>query len=276
MVLIIAHRGFSGKYPENTLLAIRKAVEFDVDWVEIDVHLSKDQQAIVMHDLKLNRTTTGNGKIKKKTLEEIRTHTVKKGNQHIPTLEEVFPLITGRVKLNIEVKNLISALKVIKLIQAYNMQDKVIFSSYSVSAIRLVKHKLPSVKTALVFYSSDKPKKDLLINFLSKLSFRITHLFVIKAAEFAKVDYIHLAYPFATKRFVKKLKKKGYSVNVWAVNTPPLMRKLIKNGADGIMTNYPNRLKRVLAEKPRRKKKLLKRISLRKIRVLRKLRKKKK
>lgn len=278
MVINIAHRGFSGRYPENTLLSIRKAIELGADWVEIDVRLTKDNQVVVIHDPKLGRTTTGNGKVANKTLAEIKKHRTKKGRHQILTLEDIFPLIKDDVKLNIEIKGFRPAWKVAELVRKHRMEDKVIISSGSLSALKIANIELPRVKKAYVFYVSPYPKHDPLVILISKLSFNVTHLLVLKAMEFTKSDYLHLNYSFATKKFLKKLKSRGYKTNVWAVNTKPLMRKLIKNGAHGIFTNYPDRLKAVLAEKPKKKKKFLGKISLKKIKkikVLKKLAKKK-
>jgi glycerophosphoryl diester phosphodiesterase len=275
LVLNIAHRGFSGRYPENTLMSIRKAIDMGVDWIEIDAHLTKDNQIVVIHDPSLRRTTTGNGKVANKTLAEIRKQKTKKGRHNIPTLEEVFALINSDVKLNIEIKGFRPTWKVAELVRKHNMQDKVILSSGSISAMKIAQIELPAVKRAYVFYVSPNPKHDPLVILLSKLSFNVTHLLVLKAAEFSGANYVNLNYSFASRKFIKKLKSRGYKVNVWSVNTKPLMRKLVKNGADGIFTNYPNKLKAVLAEKPKKKKKLLGKISLKKIKVLKKLAKKK-
>lgn len=257
MVSIIAHRGFSGKYPENTLLAIRKAVELGVDWVEIDVWLSLDQRIIVIHDKKLSRTTNGKGKIMWKTLREIRKYHTKKHKQQIPVLEEVFPLITRGTELNIELKNMWLAWPVAQLIKKHKMQDKVLVSSGSISALRIVKQVIPSLRTAYIFYISNNQRLNYFITSISKLTFRLTQYIVLFLAKFANVNNVHLSYPFATKYFIKNLHKKGYVVNVWTVNTKALMKKLIKRKADGIITDCPNKLKQVLREKPKTKRGLI-------------------
>ena len=249
MVLNVAHRGFSGKYPENTLLAFRKAIEMGVDMIETDVRLSRDFQAIIIHDPKFNRTTNGQGRISSKNLSEIRTFRTKERNQPIPTLEEVFPLIRGNTKLIVELKGFMPAWKVAALIKKHNMQNKVIVSSGSVMGLRIVKNEIPNIQIGFSFYVSDNPKRDPIVTLLLKMSFKITHLLVIKLAEFTNARYINLFYGFSTRKFIRKLKSKGYVVTAWNVNTSPLMKKLIKNGIDGIYTNYPDKLKRLLSQK---------------------------
>jgi glycerophosphoryl diester phosphodiesterase len=248
MVLNIAHRGFSGKYPENTLLAIRKAVELGVDFVEVDTWLSVDHCVFVIHDDNLNSTANGKGSVTRKTCEQIRKYRIRKGGHKIPLLEEVFPLIRNKTKLNIEIKNVITAKPVADLIKKNKMQNKVIVSSGSVLALQVIKKEIPSIKTAYIFFVSHYPKWDYFVTSIAKLSFKLTHLYVMMLAKSAKVDYVNLSYPFSTKKFIKKLHKNGFKVGLWTVNTKPLMKKLIKNGADGIITNHPDILKNVIAQ----------------------------
>jgi glycerophosphoryl diester phosphodiesterase len=255
VVEIFAHRGFSGKYPENTLLAIRKAVELGVDWIEVDVWLSLDHNVIVLHDKRLNRTTNGKGTVIWKTVDEIKKYKVKNGNQHVPVLEEVFELVKKRsTKVNIEIKNMWAAKPVVELIKKHGMQSKVMVSSGSVNALRIIKKELPSVDTAYLFFITPNTKWNIFVTSLFRLSFRLTHFWVLVHARKSGVQYIHLSYPFATKAFIKKLHKQGYKVNVWTVNTPLLMKKLIKSNVDGIITNHPDKLKRLLIRKKKPKK----------------------
>jgi glycerophosphoryl diester phosphodiesterase len=248
MVLNIAHRGFSGKYPENTLIAIKKAIELGVDFVEIDVWSSIDRRVIVMHDNKLNRTTNGNGLITMKTAEQIRKYYIKKGRHKIPLLEEVFQLIKKGTGLNIELKSIWAARPVAELIKEHKMQDKVIVSSGSILALQIIKNETPSIKTAYIFFVSKNPRWGYLVTLIAKLSAPLTHFYVSMVAKSAKVDYVHLSYPFSTRKFIKKLHNKGFKVNVWTVNTKALMKQLVKHKADGIITNRPDVLKKIVKE----------------------------
>ena len=259
MTQVIAHRGFSGKYPENSLLSIKKAVDLGVDWVEVDVWLSLDHRVFVFHDRKLDRNTDCTGRIMWKTYSDIRKCCLKGTNRKIPVLEEVFPLIKKGTKLNIEIKSMWAAKPVAELIEEHNMKKKVMISSNDVKALRLMKSEIPEIKTALIFTNSPSMRKDAFMISMAKIFFTITQSLILFLAKSAKVDYVHIVYPFATKQFVKRLHKKGYKVNVWAVNTRALMKKLIKNGVDGIISNYPDRLKRVIKKvnnKPKRKKRI--------------------
>src|SRR4051794_23137839 len=101
--LNVAHRGASAYEPENTLRAFEKAIELGADMSEIDLHLSKDGELIVMHDYSVDQTTNGHGAIKEMTLEEIKRLDAGQGEQ-VPTLQEVIDLVRGRNGLYIELK----------------------------------------------------------------------------------------------------------------------------------------------------------------------------
>ena len=111
MSKIFAHRGFSGKYPENTMLAFEKAVELGVDGIELDVHLTKDNELVIIHDEDIKRTCDGEGLVKDMTLEELKKFDASAtfrgvyGFNAIPTLREYFELVKDTsVITNIELK----------------------------------------------------------------------------------------------------------------------------------------------------------------------------
>ena len=114
-----AHRGFSGKYPENTLLAFSKAIEEGVDGIENDVHLTKDGVLVVMHDELVDRTTNGKGYIKDKTYEELAqldaSYIFKEyGPQKVPTLREYLELVKDTdIITNIELKPVSLSIRVL-------------------------------------------------------------------------------------------------------------------------------------------------------------------
>ncbi|MBW2991224.1 hypothetical protein KY348_05990 [Candidatus Woesearchaeota archaeon] len=258
MTRIIAHRGFSGKYPENTLLAVKRAVDIGADWVEVDARLSKDNQFVLMHDKKLNRTTNGKGRVSGKTFQNIKKFQIKKRNLSIPSLEEVLEVINkNRPKINIEIKTWRAALPLVKLIKRHKIKNKVVVSSGSITALKIVRNETPSLKTAYLFFNSNYPKWDYFATSIAKLSFKLTHFMILFVAKSAEVDFVNISYPFATKRFIKKLHKRGYKVNVWTVNTKALMKKLIKRKVDGIITDHPDKLKKLLKKKPKPRRRLI-------------------
>jgi glycerophosphoryl diester phosphodiesterase len=99
----IAHRGYPAKYPENTLTAFQAAYELDFTHLELDVHLSKDGEPVIMHDYAIDRMTDGKGFIRDYTTEQLKRFLVK-GTESIPTLEEALNLLKGKMNILIELK----------------------------------------------------------------------------------------------------------------------------------------------------------------------------
>src|SRR5580700_6515840 len=124
--LIIAHRGFSSRYPENTLASVDAALQLGVDFVEIDVQETGDGELIVFHDYRLNRICGGRGRVRHKTLAEIQQL-----NPQVPTLREVLTTCRGRTRVLIEIKRA-DPRKVAELIAKLHMEREVIVFALSV------------------------------------------------------------------------------------------------------------------------------------------------
>jgi len=158
MSKIFAHRGFSGKYPENTMLAFEKAVEIGVDGIEMDVHLTKDNELVIIHDEDIRRTCNGEGLVKDMTLEELKkfdasaTYTGVYGINPIPTLREYFELVKDtEIITNIELKTGIFEYptiekRVIDMIYEYGLQDKIILSSFNHFTVKRCEEHAPEIK----------------------------------------------------------------------------------------------------------------------------------
>lgn len=140
---IWAHRGCSQMYPENTLLAFEKAMNIEgLAGIELDIQLTKDEEIVVIHDERVDRTTEGIGYVKDYTLKELkRFHIYADENrtQHIPTIEEVLDLVEPKLKagmrLNIELKNSVYPYtgmeeKITGIIQKRNLENAVIYSTF--------------------------------------------------------------------------------------------------------------------------------------------------
>ncbi|MEO0143058.1 MAG: glycerophosphodiester phosphodiesterase family protein [candidate division WOR-3 bacterium] len=104
MIEIIGHRGARGIEPENTIRSFKKAIELKVDYIECDVHLTKDGHIVLIHDHTLDRTTNGTGYVNDYSFDAIRKLDAGKGEK-IPTLQELIDLIKGKVKAHIELKD---------------------------------------------------------------------------------------------------------------------------------------------------------------------------
>ncbi len=228
---IIAHRGASGYAPENTLAAFNRAVKMGADAVELDVQLTLDEQVVVIHDPTLERTTDFTGNVCDFYLKDLQKadagswFSEEFRNERIPTLQEVLDTAKGRLRLNIEIKDTEEHLTVVENVVRIlkdNEFDQVVISSFSKDIIELVKEKNPSMETGYLF------------------EFKLLkHVFE------GNWDYLCSSHTLANEEFVRKAREAGKKVFVWTVNKPHEMNKMIGLGVDGIITNYPDILKKM-------------------------------
>ena len=237
--LNIAHRGFSGKYPENTMIAFEKAVEVGCDGIETDVQFTKDKVAVICHDETIDRTSDGSGFISQYTYKELLNMNfgVKFGNEFkntkIPTLDELLAYVkeTG-IYLNLELKNSIVLYEgleemVIKKIYDYDLSNNVILSSFNHYSMVKCKSIDAKIKTGLLYEAGlYKPEK---------------------YAEYVGCDALHPHFlSVIHKSIVEGIKSKDFFINTYTVNDEKYMKILIDLGIDGIITNYPDKLKSLL------------------------------
>ena len=230
-----AHRGASGDFPENTLLAFLEGIKAGATGIE---HKSKDNQLVVIHDEDVERTLRGKGLVQDFMLEELQALKTRKllfqtvDNCNVPTLEKVFKLIKQHsVILNIELKTdeihyVGIEEDVISLIHQYGLVDQILISSFNPESIRICKELDERIKTGLLY---DEPIEN-----------------VIEFAKVLKADAIHPNLRWVSEDLIKEAHANGILVNVYTVNSPSYMRKLIQAGVDGIFTDYPALLDEIL------------------------------
>lgn len=237
---VFAHRGFSGTAPENTMAAFEKALAAQADGIELDVHLSRDGHLIVMHDEKVDRTTNGSGWIKDLTLAELKR--LDNGswfgkdyeNETIPTLAEVLERVKdSNLIVNIELKNTLvpySGLeqKVIREVERFRMEDRVILSSFRHDSLQVVKKMNPSIQVGALY------------------SYGMVDPWVY--AGYVGVDAIHPHFLAATNDVIAGCHQHGIKVHPYTVNEEKEWKRLIRAGADAIITNFPDRLRQLLSD----------------------------
>lgn len=235
-----AHRGASGDYPENTLLAFKEGIKRGGNGIELDVHKTKDSELVVIHDEDVERTMQSKGLIKDLTLAEIRQLKCKKAlfanheECRIPTLDEVLKLVKDQeIVVNIELKTDVISYSgieedVIKLIQHYGIKNKTLISSFNPQSLKKCKEIDSTIKTGFLYY---QPMDD-----------------VIQYAKVLQVDAIHPGLNGVTEDLIIQAHKNQLKVNVYTVNSPTHMRRLIDAGVDGIFTDYPKLLTEILEE----------------------------
>lgn len=230
MCKIFAHRGYSGKYPENTMIAFKKALECGVDGIELDIQLTKDGEVVIIHDETIDRTTTGKGFVIDYTYEELEKFDASfkfkdLGFNKIPTLREYFQLVKDYdIVTNVELKTGINEYlgieeKVWELIKEYNLEEKVIISSFNHFSVMRMKKIAPQLKYG--FLSED---------------------WIIDAGKYTHshgVQCYHPRFNNLVPNVIKELKKYNLEINTWTVNLEEDMRYLYSNNIDVIITNYP-------------------------------------
>jgi len=233
-VLNIAHRGSSGTHPENTLSAFLAAADDGAQMCELDVQATRDGAVVVIHDDTVDRTTDGHGAVAKLTLEEIcRLDASFKFPQHrgerIPTLDEVLRATRGKLALNIEIKEGAVERQVCELMRAHDAIATSMVSSFEWRALEAVRAIDADIRIGLLA----EKNRDTLID----------------AAVAMKAYAVNPRFDMVDAAFCDGAHSRGLKVLVWTVDAPEAMRILIAAGVDGIMTNYPARLRDVLAER---------------------------
>lgn len=240
--LKIGHRGASGHEPENTLRSFKKAIELGADMVEADVWLSNDNKIVVIHDETVDRTTNGQGQVKNFTLAELQK--LNAGLQEkVPSLTELLALVKGYCQLNLEVKIKAVAQHLISELQNNDFPfEDLLISSNHLDIISNIKKQIPALKTAWVFKSIQSCFWQAVWSLVMTLISPVVHWHVIRKLKFHNIEIINLYHSLATKRFIAKLHRHNKRVFVWTVNDKNKIKKLRNFGADGIFSNYPERL----------------------------------
>jgi len=224
--LIIGHRGARGYAAENTLSSFQKALDMNVDGVELDVHLSSDGEIVVFHDETLDRITDGKGNISDYSLSELKDFRV--ANEHqIPTLKEVFDLVDKRCFINIELKGEGTAKPVVALIEDYIANKNWDYSHFQVSSFDW---------NMLTEVSELNP--EIFIGVLTEIDLESALAFAKKI----KAKSINPYFQFLSAENTKQLQDEGFQVFPWTVNEPADIEKIKSFKADGIITDFPDRI----------------------------------
>lgn len=218
MTLVVAHRGASAYEPENTISAIKKAIELKTDGVEVDVQQTKDKELVVIHDATVDRTTNGKGYVKDMTVEQLKSFSTAKGEK-IPTLQEVIDIVRDRIYLEIEIKQQGIEEDVIEKIKGNGINNVCITSLFP-EVIKRVKKLDSRIKTGIGI--GIKPPN------------------IIEILKKSKADKVSLNYLFVDKELVNQIKSIKKEVGVWVVNDPIDVRKMIRLNVDQITTDKPD------------------------------------
>lgn len=231
---VIAHRGYSSEFPENTMAAFKGACELGVDYIELDVQLSKDGVPVLFHDTDMKRLTGQKGLISDYTYEELWAFDVGSwfhsgfAGERIPTLQMALEYIaTQECKVYLELKDCgpVPGFEdsVVEVVQSTGMQDRVVYASFNYEYLKKIKELDNNSK---ILYNTTSDKKTIVQEY--------------------PAEFYGLYFEAATADLIEAIHAEGKMAFAWTVTTPEEMTNLIEMGIDGIVTNDPGRAKVVI------------------------------
>ena len=255
--LIMAHRGESGNIPENTILALKAAVDIGVDVLESDIRFTKDDVPILFHDEDLARITGKDEKVRKKTLDELlqydlgynfstdvgRTYPFRGKGLTVVTLEEALKRFPDTI-LNLDIKDTFKKApdEVARILMKNDRTEKIMVASFHPKQLKRFRKKAPMIPT------SAHPNE--IRNFIIGFRMRAMRMFVRSVAYKAfQVPEWMGSMQIVTPDFVKAAHDKDIAVHVWTINNRPDMERLLDMEVNGIFTDFPSVLRDVLEER---------------------------
>lgn len=230
MTLIYGHRGAKGEAPENTLVSFEQCLQHGVRRCELDLHLSRDGELMVIHDPTLKRTTGRRGKVVQHDADELVNYDAREGGPGwktpcpIPRLSELFEKCDFEhwqleVKSASRVRAARTVMAIKELAERYRLLDRITVTSSSREVLRALNRLAPEISRGLVAE----------YNWLDPL----------KVARQYGCSMLVLKWTLCTPERLEKARKQGLHVSVWTVNEPALMRRLADFGVDSLITDYP-------------------------------------
>ena len=234
IIIIIGHRGANNIAPENTVISFKKAIELGADYIEFDIHKSKDGEIVVMHDSNTLAITGHKGLIRRMTLAELKMLDCGEGEE-IPTIQEVIDLAKGKIGLQIEVKAKDLADQLVSLLKREDLIESSLISSFLHDELFKI-HKIePLLKLATL-----EP-------ITTEFSKEWTYLGgIINNAIRHNCYAIHPRYNFVNQKFIDFAHENNLKINIWTVNSKAAMKKFVRMGVDGFITDDISNAKEVL------------------------------
>jgi glycerophosphoryl diester phosphodiesterase len=234
-VQVIAHRGSSEKAPENTLAAIRQAIDDGAEWVEIDVQETADGEVVVFHDSDFMKLAGQPLKIWQATKQDLQTLDIGSWfdpsfrDERVPTLAEALRLCRGKIRVLIELKyyghDVALEQRVADVVEAAGMEAEIELMSLKAAAITKMKNLRPDWK--------------------------VGWLMSVTAGSLAasEADFLAANASFVDRAFIRAAHRRGQQVRVWTVNDPVSMSNMIGRGVDGLITDLPDVARSVLQQR---------------------------
>jgi len=229
-VLAIGHRGAAAHLAENTMPSFERALELGADALEFDVALTLDGIPVVIHDDTLDRTTNGHGPVEQTLFADIvkldaggwKNHVA-----HVPTLAEVLEAFAPRTLLNLEIKESPRRAEIVdaclESVHRHDALSRVVFSSFDHDALRLLRHLSPAARIGVLSEGTGFDK-------------------AMRCAAELAAENVHPPVVLVTPELVRTAHAAGLRVWTWTANSEGVIRKAIEAGADGIFSDFPERV----------------------------------
>lgn len=239
---VCAHRGFSGAYPENTMLAFQKAVEAGCDEIELDVQLTRDGRVVILHDEMLDRTTDGTGFVGDYDYQQLQAFAANNGYDRdvvgvnrIPSFEEYCAWVKGRsITTNIEIKTGVYYFeqlerRTMELVRQYGLQERVIYSSFNHVSLLQCRKIDPAARCGALISKQG----------LGNVGYYCrTNGF----------DYYHPHRLSMDDALVQNCRQYGIEINVWTVDEPQEIERMYRWGCRSVISNVPDVCRKWLQE----------------------------
>jgi glycerophosphoryl diester phosphodiesterase len=255
--LVIAHRGGRSLGPENTIYTFKRALDLGVDVLEMDLQITRDDALVILHDRKVNRTTNGKGRVADFTLAELKkldagfrwspdnsnSFPLRDKGITIPTLAEVFRAFPD-TRMNIEIKS--SQVNTIqdfcRTIRDHGMAENVMVACFDSGKLGEFRSVCPEVAT------SAGASEAVMFYWLQRTQLESAYS---PSAHALQIPEAYRDRQITTRRFLDAAHARNMRVHVWTINDTESMQRLIDLGVDGIMTDYPDRLIKILKTRPK-------------------------
>ncbi len=220
------HRGARGHAPENTIKGVERGIALGAGWIEIDVHLSADGRAVVTHDRRLERCTSGRGLVAETPWDVLKTLDAGEG-ERMPLLDEVFECVSGRAGLNVEIKGAGAVDEVMRVVRRWMSRpgwsaDRVLLSSFDHVQLDAARRHAPEL-----------PRGALVAG---------VPLDLAAGAQALEAVSLHLSLDFLTRALIDDAHDRGLLVHVYTVNLPEDIAWCRQLGVDGVFSDYPERV----------------------------------
>lgn len=258
--LVIAHQGGELLAPSNTMAAFTNAANMGVDVIETDLHITKDGYLVAIHDPTVDRTTNGHGKVADMTLEDIQkldagyhfkdlngNYSYRGKGVYIPAAEEMFQTFDHmRIEMEIKDDNPPEridemASKLWALIKKYHMEDKILVASFD-----------QNILDTFNKYAKDRVAtcggKQEVTKFVVFHKFFLRNLYQPHTDSF-QIPIEDSGFDLTDQKLITGAHRRGQDISYWTIDDPKEMKKLLDAGADGILTNRPDLLLKIVAEK---------------------------